>query len=133
VKKELILKLFPNASASVLAANNDDDTPSPKVPYPEPKRNKKAALERMASGEKEGFPRVIVCFTGFRVKPLDPDNFAGSVKDVIDGLRTAGLIPGDENWRIRLITDQVKVQAYFQERTELEIIYPAFQSLTTNH
>ena len=68
--------------------------------------------------------RVVVRFTGYRVKPLDPDNFAGSVKDLLDGLRHASLIKGDEWWRIKLETDQVKVAHFTDECTHIEIEYP---------
>lgn len=94
------------------------------VPHPEPKRHKVPALDRADAGKKESVQRIVVRFTGYRVRPLDPDNFAGSVKDLLDGLRHSGLIPGDEPWRIKLETDQEKVRTYKMERTEIEIIYP---------
>jgi hypothetical protein len=93
------------------------------VPDPKPERHKKAALDAADAGEKGSVSRVEIRFTGYRVRPLDPDNFAGSVKDLLDGVRHAGLIHGDEPWKIILKTEQVKVRSKKQERTEIEIIY----------
>jgi hypothetical protein len=94
------------------------------LPDAKPERHKAAALGATVRGETEGVPRTRVGFTGYRVRPLDPDNFAGSVKDLLDGLRHAGLIHGDEPWRIILETDQVKVSHEADERTVVEIITP---------
>jgi hypothetical protein len=91
------------------------------LPNPKPKQNKAAALGATVRGEKKGVRRTRVRFVGYRVKPLDPDNFAGSCKDLLDGLRHAGLISGDEPWRIIFETEQEKVAHYKDERTEIEI------------
>jgi hypothetical protein len=40
---------------------------------------------------------------------------------LLDGCRHAGLIPGDEPWRIIYETAQEKVKSYAQERTLIEI------------
>ena len=68
--------------------------------------------------------RIRVRFVGRRVRPLDPDNFAGSVKDALDGLRHVGLIDGDEPWRIVLETEQEKVRHREEEETVIIITYP---------
>lgn len=94
------------------------------VPDPEPQRDEAPALDCAAQGKAEGPARTVVRFTGHRVRPLDPDNFAGSVKDLLDGLRHAGLISGDEPWRIILQTEQVRVASFSDEKTVLEIITP---------
>lgn len=94
------------------------------VQNPKPKRHKATALGAAVRGEKEGVQRTRIRFTGFRVKPLDPDNFAGSVKDLLDGLRHSGLIHGDEPWRIILETEQVKVGSFKEEKTMIEIDTP---------
>lgn len=109
--------MLANGSADVRAANR-------KVSDAKPKRDQAPALVGAVQGKEKGDERVIVRFTGFRVRPLDPDNFAGSVKDLLDGLRHALLISGDEPWRIRLETEQERVKSFSQERTEIEIIYP---------
>jgi hypothetical protein len=111
------LRLFPNASRSALEANGA-------LQYAESERHPQATLEPVAEGEAGGAGRITVRFTGFRVRPLDPDNFAGSVKDLLDGLRRADLIPGDEWRQIRLETEQVKIGSKDSERTEIELIYP---------
>lgn len=87
-------------------------------------RNEAPALGSPVPGAKKSTRRITVRFTGYRVRPLDPDNFAGGVKDLLDGLRYAGLIPGDEAWRIRLKTDQEQVDHFTEEKTVIEIIYP---------
>lgn len=93
-----------------------------------PQRDKAPALDGSVSGEAESIPRTEgrhrIRITGFRCRCLDPDNFAASGKDVIDGLRHAGLIPGDEPWRIILETDQVRVRSFAEEKTEIVIDYP---------
>ncbi len=127
--------LFPRCSRSFIEANTENSVQvnverkkdkyeanhHRKIQDSEPQHHKTPALERADEGEKVGNERTRVCFTGFRVKPLDPDNFAGSVKDLLDGLRHAGLILGDEPWRITLETRQEKVKSYAEERTVIEI------------
>ncbi len=103
--------------------NEHSQTHSP-LPDAKPERDKAAALGAAIQGEAKGIQRVVVRFTGYRVRPLDPDNFAGSIKDLLDGLRHSGILHGDEPWRIKLETEQEKVKSYDQERTEIEIVYP---------
>ena len=79
------------------------------------------ALDKRLPGTPESPPRITVCFTGYRVRPCDPDNFAGGCKALLDGLRHAGLIPGDEPWQIDFQTRQVKVNRKREERTEITI------------
>lgn len=90
--------------------------------------NKASALGSPTKGKKESMgglqERVRIKFTGHRVKPLDPDNFAGSIKDCLDFLHRSGIIEGDEPWKIILETDQEKVKHYEEEKTEIEIQYP---------
>ena len=97
-----------------------------------PERDQTPALGGAVPGKAGCVQRIVVRFTGFRVKPLDPDNFAGSTKDLLDGLRHAGLIPGDTPWEIRLETEQGRVSHYSDERTEIEITYPSESSNTTS-
>jgi hypothetical protein len=109
------------------AASDDFNAPpdhhSP-LPHPEPQPHQAPALGGADGREEAGIPRIVVRFTGFRVRPLDPDNFAGSVKDLLDGLRHAGLLLGDEPWRIRLETEQVRVGTYAEEKTVIDLIFP---------
>ena len=118
---------LPRASASFIARNPGlfgAAIPAPlaaPVPDAKPERHQAAALGTASAGEAQSLPRVTVRFVGYRVRPLDPDNFAGSVKDLLDGLRHAGLIPGDEPWRIRLETEQVRVATFGEEGTVIEL------------
>ncbi len=114
-----ILERFPNASQSLLKLADDAH---PQIPNSKPQRHQAPALGQAVSGKAAGFRRTLVRFTGYRVRPLDPDNFAGSVKDLLDGLRHAGILPGDEPWRIKLETEQEKVGRYCEEKTVIEVI-----------
>ena len=122
--KELGFLAIPgNPVAKRIPPAHDHKTDSV-LPDPEPERDQTPALDCATAREAEGDARTLVRFTGYRVRPLDPDNFAGSVKDLLDGLRLSGLISGDEPWRIRLETEQVRVGTFKEERTEIEIITP---------
>src|ERR1051325_7521638 len=92
-------KLFPHASKATLEAN-------PQICDPESEQDNAPALVGPAKGKEKGVGRVVVRFKGYRVRPLDPDNFAGSVKGLLDGLRWSHLISGDEPWKIKLETEQ---------------------------
>jgi hypothetical protein len=109
--------LFPNASKATVEANVElrDSEPEPHDP---------PALGRAVKGKEEGLDRVVVRFKGYRVRPLDPDNFAAGCKGLLDGLRHAHLIKGDESWRIIFQAEQERVQTFGEERTEITIDYP---------
>ena len=111
--------LFPRASSSFLSANETLNH-SP-LSHPELKQNQTPALDRSTQRKTKSLRRTAVRFTGYRVRPLDPDNFAASCKDLLDGLRHAQLIPGDEPWRITFESTQVQVTSYSRERTVIEI------------
>jgi hypothetical protein len=114
---------LPKARKSLKTASNEPPIAHRgQVSDPKPQQDQAPALGASVQGEAEGVRRTTVRFTGFRVHPLDPDNFAGSVKDLLDGLRHASIISGDEPWRIRLETEQVKVAHFADERTEIEIV-----------
>jgi hypothetical protein len=102
----------------------DADTPRRSIPHTITERDQAPTLDAAAQGKGQGDGRPLVRFTGYRVRPLDPDNFAGSVKDLLDGLRLSGIIKGDEPWRIRLETEQHKVEHFREERTEITITFP---------
>jgi hypothetical protein len=101
-------------------ANYEDQT-DPKTQGSKPKRHKTPALDSTNAGKTESSGRIIVRFIGHRVRPLDPDNFAGGCKDLLDGLRHAGIISGDEPWKIKLETEQVKVSHRSDEKTVIEV------------
>lgn len=109
-----------NGYTIVSTTNPSRDT----LPHSKPECDQAPTLGRSTQRKTHSVQRFIVRFTGYRVRPLDPDNFAGSVKDLLDGLRHAGLIPEDNPWTIKLETEQVKVSSFVNERTEVEIISP---------
>lgn len=47
-----------------------------------------------------------------------------STKNLLDGLRHAGLLPEDNPWTIKLQVEQEKVKGFDNEKTEIEINYP---------
>lgn len=116
MNERTIIRLFPNASRSLLEANGA-------LPYTKLECDPTPALANLAGGKEESLRRVTVRFTGYRVQLLDPDNFAGSVKDLLDGLRRLRLIRGDEWHRVKLETEQVKVGTYAEQKTEIELTY----------
>ena len=118
--KDEFKKLLDGGSFSFRRANQAHS----QVPDSIPKRNKAPTLDRANAGETKSVGRPVVRFTGYRIRPCDPDNFAGSCKDLLDCLRHAHLLVGDEPWNIIFQTDQVKVRTRKEERTEIEIIYP---------
>lgn len=114
----------PKQKPAIRVPKDHENIPVSPLSNPVVKRQPRPPLAASIQREAEGFQRTVVRFTGFYVQPLDPDNFAGSIKDLLDGLRHAGLIPGDEWWQIRLETDQVKVATKKEERTEIVIVTP---------
>lgn len=94
------------------------------LPNSQPERDQAKPLGGAVPGETKSLPRPVISFVGYRVQPLDPDNFSGSVKDLLDGLRHSGLISGDGWWQIILQTSQEKVSHRNEERTEIEISLP---------
>ncbi len=95
-----------------------------KVSHPEPQRVAAPALVSAATRKKESVGRIAVRFVGFRVRLLDADNHAGSVKHLLDGLREYGVIADDDLKTISLTTEQVKVATFKEERTEIELDLP---------
>jgi hypothetical protein len=147
--KPTLQSLFPNASVSCHAANPQllpskanktrsaaivgafraishvDETPiSIAIQNAESEYHKTATLGSAVQREAKSLHRTIVRFIGYRVRCLDPDNFAGGCKDLLDGLRHALLIPGDEPWRINFETRQEKVAHRSEEKTVIELEYP---------
>lgn len=112
-----ILRLFPNASRSFVAANA-------RLHPAEPSEPDQQALDGSPAREKESLGRVVVRFTCFRCQLLDPDNHAASIKDLLDGLRHAHCIRDDSAKFVKVETDQVKVNRRSDEKTEIEIIWP---------
>lgn len=72
-------------------------------------------------GKAKGDGRTIVRFEGRRVRPVDPDSFAASIKGILDGLRFAHILSDDTIWHIKLETSQTKVSHFSEEETIIEI------------
>lgn len=89
-----------------------------------PERHKTPALVKAVPRETTSLPQTRVRITGYRIRPLDPDNFAGGTKDCIDGLRHSGLLHGDDPASLVLETQQVKVSKRREQKTVVEIFYP---------
>lgn len=114
--------MFPRGSADFFQANETKTRPA--LPDPKPKHYEATALDRAVPGKKEGMERITLRYRLFRVRPLDYENFAGSTKDLTDGLCRIGLLPGDDPTKVIIITEQERVEHYRDERTEIEIIWP---------
>ncbi len=120
----LVRQKFPVSDAVARRSCPNENHPRTKVCDAKLERNKAKPLVEAVSGKKESVDRVIVCITGYRVRPLDPDNFAGGTKDIIDGLRHAGLLDDDSPDKIILRTEQVKIRHRENQKTVVTIEYP---------
>lgn len=128
VNPHLIKRLYPHASASLLAANAGD--------YGQPHDNNTdhtgtaAKLERdpsnaplEASEGKETHPkRILVRVIAVRKRALDDDNCCE--KYAVDCLRFIGAIPDDAPDKVQIITTQRKAAKGEEERTIITITYP---------
>jgi hypothetical protein len=114
--------LFPRGSKDFFRANETETYTQLQDPHLKP--NKAAALDGPVQRKEKSLGRTTVRFNLCRVRPLDPDNATGSVKDCVDGLCRCGLIPGDDPTQITLIVKQTKVGTYSEEQTDIEITYP---------
>jgi hypothetical protein len=99
---------------------NAPDHHSP-VPDAKPEPNQVVALDRASPRKEIGVGRPRVRFIGYRARPLDADNFAGSCKDLLDGLVAAGLLESDAPGKVEVFWDQVKVARLSEEKTVIEI------------
>jgi len=90
------------------------------IQSPKPEPAVRHELHGSVSGAKKSPPRVVVRIKCCRSKLLDPDNLCP--KSLIDGLRYAGLIPGDEPDKIELVVTQEKCDKK-DERTEIELTF----------
>lgn len=124
-----IRRLFPHASQSLIAANEQDyakpyiDDGLPPAKHPKPK----ASLEAACKGKAQGARRPHVCFTLCRSRLLDWDAKYGVLKDLLDGLVIAQLLPGDREDQITGECHQVKVKSRKEEKTVIQITFPCNQ------
>ena len=120
-----IRRLFPHASQSLIAANEQDYG----KPYIE-SDGQIAKLERTAcdeplatgKGKKEASGRVHFKFVSVRKRLIDPDNV--SVKWLLDCCRRIGLVAGDEHDKVTIETAQRKAEKGEEEHTLIEITRP---------
>jgi hypothetical protein len=94
------------------------------IPDAQPELFQVGPLVKEPQAANRGLARIAIRFTSFRVHLLDPDNLAAGCKDLLDGLRHAGLIPDDTSKDITFQADQEKVRRYVDEKTDIEIHYP---------
>ena len=121
--KRLRVDRYPAAVQAQIAAQlyRNEDHPDRQLPHAVAERHEAPALGATIRGEAAGLCRTRIRFVGYRVQPLDPDNFAGSVKDLLDGLRHAELLLDDNPEHITLETEQVRVAHRKDEKTVIEI------------
>jgi len=113
------IRRFPNASESTIAAN----CPEIELPAAESECAQANVLAGAVSGEAESLKRPTVRIIFWRKRPLDRDNYSGSGKDLLDGLRHAGLIQGDSEKEIDLQVEQILCAGWEREQTVIEIIW----------
>ena len=121
-----LLRLFPNASKSVLSANAADyGTGQPDL---SPERPRKAAkpqhdargpLARSASNKAGDRQRFHVRITSVRRRLIDEDNLVG--KFHCDLLRYSGILPSDAPGICHIETMQRKAAKGEEETVEIEV------------
>ena len=85
-------------------------------------RERAETLARRHAGEAQGARLPHCRFTLSRRKLLDVDAKYASVKDLLDCLTIAGVIPGDKEGQITLEVIQRKTSKGETETTEIEVI-----------
>lgn len=114
MKPEDLKRILPRASKAVIDLNSGlQDTES--------KCSVLNGALAKSKGKKESSGRVILRYTSYRQRLLDPDNLAGGTKFLTDALRYSGAIRGDTADQIDLRFSQKKVDTKAQEKTLIEI------------
>lgn len=113
MKPDDIRRLFPNASASCIAANLEPDRPAPRAEPQRPVLHEPVAEVRRAEGDP---PRLRVRITSRRVRLIDPDNLTG--KYFVDCLVRRGIIAGDSAKHVEYSIRQEKAD---RDETVIEI------------
>ena len=114
---DAIRRYFPNASASVLAANAEGAGETAKL-----ERDSRNEPLEARKAKKGGSSRLHISFVSVRKRLCDPDNI--SEKWLLDCLRYCGAIPGDEPEKITLETTQRKAARGEAEHTEITVYDP---------
>lgn len=123
-EQDVLRKMFPNASRSVIARNPHLTQAGLSHPQPKPiirhdSLGKAKGKEKSHGSGPGGTHRVTI--TSHRARAVDPDNLAGGSKYLIDALRVCGLITDDSPEHIELVVRQEKVAHRSGEYTSVEI------------
>lgn len=122
-----IRRRFPNASASLLAANahdygeNHPDGAASSAVAQRAVPNEPVAAEERKTGNAGRVP-VRVTVTSYRRRLIDPDNLCP--KYFVDACRYSRLIRDDSAKEIEFTARQEKVATKAEERTVIEIFAP---------
>lgn len=65
-----------------------------------------------------------VKITGYRVRPIDSDNFLAGCKGLVDGIVASGIIPRDDWKTTKIEGEQLRVKDWADEETLIEIDIP---------
>lgn len=117
-------KKFEPIRDSVINDERIKNTSGGRLSDPEPECDEASTLGEAIQGKEKGEDRIIVRFRSCRCKLLDTDNLYASVKDLLDGLQEAFLLPDDKEEDINLQVTQTKVSRRKDENTVIEIEYP---------
>lgn len=102
---------------------NENNDSSQRVCGLEPEQDATRSLAGGVGGETQSDARIMVRIERRGLRLLDPDNLYGAHKYIIDALRTAELIPGDDPESINLIVTQTRVKCREEIQTIVEITY----------
>ena len=97
----------------------DTDADNEGLPSPQSKRGVRVKSLGKGQGEEGMRAEYTISIRSRRVRLLDPDNLY--VKDVVDQLRYARLIPEDTPEVVEIDITQEKVSGYKQEETIIKI------------
>ena len=114
---DAIRRYFPNASASVLAANAEGAGKTP-----EPKRVVRNEPLGATQVQEAGRGRFLVILTSVTKRLLDEDNTCAKVH--VDLLRYAGVIPEDNPLQTEIRIGQRRARKGEEEGTEIEVYGP---------
>jgi hypothetical protein len=114
MKHDDIRRLFPNASASLFAANAENPGTAPEL-----ERTAGDAALGKSKAKARNPERFLVRVTSVRKRLLDTDNLCE--KYHVDCCRYAGLIPGDSPDQIEIETRQRKAAKGEEEAVTVEI------------
>lgn len=116
MNRNQLLKLFPNATASTIAANTDPDNTGKTSTLERNPSNAPLGSEKV-QGRSDG--RFLVRITSIRNRLADEDGLCE--KYVLDCCRYAGLIPDDSPGICKVETLQRKAAKGEEEHTEIVI------------